>query len=157
MFHLLYITAAKETQTLTIWISKILQLINGEVVKGERNSQKLGSSHQCSKELKISTRCIGDLFSWKRMGPRWGSKGSGWGRAKAVKVRAAQGRGGKHSWPEARWPEAWRLESQEHQAKPFVLRTFIIDGMGEGEEVIYWLTGKGGASCPGQGVNTQRQ
>ena len=69
--------------------------------------------------------------------------GSGRSRVRAANVRVAKGQAGNHVHGQR--PSglmlgclARRPEIQEHQApEPFVLRTFIIDGMGEGEEVIY--------------------
>ena len=70
----------------------------------------------------------GDMFTWKRMG-LVEVGGRGWWRHK---FRAKQGKDSQkpgwqaHEWPKARWPE-----TQERQApESFVLKTYIVGGMG---------------------------
>ena len=47
----------------------------------------------------------------------------------------------------ARRPPCGKKSQEGQESESFVLRTYIV--VGGGEEVTYWLTGKGGASFPG--------
>ena len=78
--------------------------------------------------------------------------GSGWSRIRKVKIQGTRGRGGEHRGGEGRASHpgydqrpgrlrpaglAGRPEIQEHQARPFVLRTYVVVRMGKGEKVTY--------------------